>query len=258
MSFIEKLKQYTIVKRQVLDELNNKVSLLINSNAKLLEENISFKQSLINKEKQNVLEEKFNNKYPKIEKLYAGRYIYNNANIINIDLRNFFNEYDCRVKKIVDSIIKEGMSDDDKALVCLEWVRKNIKYSYDINNQNVEEFWQYAHETLELKKGDCEDMTILLMNMMLIARIPYWKIRPTCSNVNDPFTKQVSGHCFVTYECEEKDFWVLLDACYYPNNLLIKERKNYKDEENYSDVWFSWNQKYCFASGTKNLKYFEN
>jgi hypothetical protein len=31
--------------------------------------------------------------------------------------------------------------------------------------------------------------------------------------------------------------------------MAIKDRVDYKDEEKYLDVWFSWNQKYCFSKG---------
>ena len=42
---------------------------------------------------------------------------------------------------------------------------------------------------------------------------------------------------------------MLVHNCYWPVMLQIKDRRDYKDEERYLDVWFSWNERYCFTKG---------
>ena len=134
----------------------------------------------------------------------------------------------------------------------------NIKYEVDDNTTNKAEHWNFAFETLERGTGDCEDGAILLANLLLHSNIPYWKVRIATGWVILPDTNKKVGHAYLTYYCEEKDYWILCDWCYYPNQLPINQRKDYKNEENYYDVWFSFNKKYAYAKDNKHLKKFEN
>ena len=109
-------------------------------------------------------------------------------------------------------------------------------------------------ETLNLMTGDCEDGSILLANMLLIAGIPYWKIRLTAGLVDDG-KGNAGGHAFLNYFYENPDDskckWILLDWCYYPNELPIENRADYKDELYYKETWFSWNKIYSYAKDTR-------
>lgn len=122
--------------------------------------------------------------------------------------------------------------------------------------ENLGEFQTYDWEveethTFVFKNGiitfQCEDGAILLYNILLKSGIPYWKIRLSAGYVKTPTGKE--GHCYLTFYCEISDKWVVLDWCYYPNLNTVENRKDYKDDANYLDVWFSWNQKYCFTKG---------
>lgn len=84
---------------------------------------------------------------------------------------------------------------------------------------------------------------------MLKSGVPYWKIRLTAGDVF--YNAEIIGHAYVTFYDEEKDRWVLLDWCFYPNKKPISDRTDYKNNDIYMNVWFSWNQKYCFSKGTK-------
>jgi len=191
--------------------------------------------------KENPKEKYYNNKYPKKDIVYRGRYVPNTSDAIAIDVRNFFNEYDSDVRKVVEGLKLSG-SDDDKALKCFLWIIDKIKYVTD-DKKGKRDYWQFGFETIYYKNGDCEDGSILLANMMLLAGIPYWKIRLSVGDVTG------GAHAYVTYYCEIKDRWVLPDWCYLVNKDKIVNRKDYKDEENYSAVWFSWNSKYSFTTG---------
>jgi len=190
----------------------------------------------------NKKEDFYNNKYPQKDILYLGRVFLNKR--VKIDVRDFFVPYDSQIKDIFFSEgLKKVGTDDELAYLALMWVIENIKYVSDSTQTGYNEYWQFPYETLNSKKGDCEDGAILLANIMLHSGIPYWKIRLTAGNITN------GGHAYVTYYCEELDKWVVLDWCYYPNDLYINQRKDYKDEENYKDVWFSWNYKYSFSEG---------
>lgn len=212
----------------------------------LSSELIELRDKLDTMYKEEQKEEYYNNKYPKTDITYAGRVVPNSNKIVDIDVRNFFDEYDSEIRKVVEELELEKLSDDKKALACLKWVVSHIKYVGDKTKGN-NEFWQFGYETLYYKTGDCEDGAILLMNMLLIAGVPYWKLRPSAGLVQLKGKK--IGHAYLTYYCQSGDNWVILDWCYWPNNLYIENRPDYKDEKNYLNVWFSWNKKYCFSKG---------
>jgi len=190
-------------------------------------------------------EEYYNNKFPKTDIIYNGRHIPNSNKRIGIDVRDFFMPYDSEIRKLIERLTL-GETDDEKAFNCLRYVIQNIRYVGD-TKKGYREFWQFPFETLFYKTGDCEDGAILLANLMLQAGIPYWKIRLTAGWVKRGKSKV--GHVYLNYYCEEKDKWVVLDWCYWPNLLKIAQRKPYKEEKRYLDVWFSWNQKYAFTKG---------
>jgi len=111
----------------------------------------------------------------------------------------------------------------------------------------MDEYWAYAYQTLYHKRGDCEDGAILLNNILIKSGIPYWKLRLSCGFVD--FAGNLIGHAYLNYYCEETNKWVVLDWCYWPNILPINERIDYKNEQKYKEVWFSWNKYYCYSEG---------
>lgn len=189
----------------------------------------------------------WNDKYPKVVIMYKGRMI-PNYGMYELDVRSFFtNPVANELQQIVQGFSEEQKAcDDQKALTCLEWVMDNIYYVSDKKRFDLPEFWLYPSETLKLLGGDCEDGAILLVNLMRVIGIPYWKIRLTAGLVFF-----LSGHAYVNYFCEELDHWVLLDWCYHPNRKPVNKRPDYKDEKLYNRVWFSFNQRYSFAKGVK-------
>ena len=55
-------------------------------------------------------------------------------------------------------------------------------------------------------------------------------------------------NCFVTYFDTETEKWVLLDTSFYPKTIPISERKDYKDENLYKSIWFSFNDKHSYGA----------
>jgi hypothetical protein len=222
-------------------------------------ENVTLNEKIIKeleKYRRSKKEVYYEDKYPKIDILYAGRSLPNKGSGVKIDIRDFFNTKDSMIKSIVTTLKLENKTDDEKAVICLEWIIKNIKYVSD-TTKGLNEFWQFPYETLTYMTGDCEDMSILLANMLIISGIPSWKIRLSAGNVDDKKGSS-GGHCFPTYYCEEKDQWVLLDCCYWPNTSPIDERKAYKDETYYISTWFSWSEEYCWAKDVKDIPNFNS
>lgn len=200
--------------------------------------------------KVNPKEEYWNNKYPKVTITYEGRWLKNYGQM-SLDVRDFFvNPNSSELQRIVSDW--KGKSDDEKALLCQKWVFSNIKYVSDKSQFGLEEFWEFPYETLHTKRGDCDDLNILLANLMLASGIPYWKIRLAAANVYDKNGNFMGGHCFCTYFVESKNYWVAHDTTYYPDLRPVADRPDYKDSILYGKgkVWFSWNMKYAFHAGT--------
>jgi len=171
--------------------------------------------------------------------VYEARFL-PNIGQISVDVRDFFvNPHNYLLQAIV-APFKNLKHDDEKALACLRWVIQNIKYVSEKSKYGLEEFWCFPSEVLKTRMGDCDDGAILLANLMLACGIPYWKIRLTAGLVPE------GGHAYVTYYCESRDYWVVLDWCYRPSLTPIPERPHYKNSQIYREVWLSWNQKYAF------------
>ncbi|UCE96737.1 MAG: transglutaminase domain-containing protein [Candidatus Bathyarchaeota archaeon] len=47
-----------------------------------------------------------------------------------------------------------------------DWVGRSIEYTKDEDVYGVDEYWQLARETLESRRGDCEDLAILLCSLL--------------------------------------------------------------------------------------------
>ena len=177
--------------------------------------------------------------------VYKCRYV--NDKAIPVDVRNFLTPHDGMLKNLTATIINRDNSDDEKAVKILEWVVKNIKYTSD-----KKEHWQFPFETIKLKTGDCDDMSILLSSLLVASGIHPLKVRLTCGYVNN--LKKEFGHCYPTYYDETKDRWVLLDATFYPNYLTIQDRKDYKLENKYKKVWFSWDVYNCYYKDLRDIE----
>ena len=97
------------------------------------------------------------------------------------------------------------------------------------------------------KAGDCEDGAILLSNVLVKSGIPYYRVRVCAGSVNG------GGHAYCVYCRETDNEWVVLDWCYWPNDLPVAQRKKHRDEPNYASpdgnyyVWFSWDLKNVYA-----------
>jgi len=122
-----------------------------------------------------------------------------------------------------------------------------VIYSGDDSVYGKNEYWAYAYQTLKRKRGDCEDGAIFMANIMVKSGIPWWRVRLNCGTVFG------GGHAYVTYCRETDNEFVVLDWCYWPNSIPIKDRPTHLQERNYMDseknfyVWFSWDLKNIYA-----------
>lgn len=240
-----------IVCSPLTGELNNRITGLIGqvesdklkiealtkdneSITRLSEDKIKKLQTEIEKLKQPVdpLDKYWNERRPVTNWRYSAR------DKTVVDPRMFF-QYDNTLPSFANL-----NSNDDRALNCLAWVRKYIKYT--LKDEKGGEYWKFAYETLRDKQGDCDDGAILMACMMLNSGIPYWRIRINAGSV------QGGNHCYVTYLKESDNEWYVLDWCYwyYPMGTKWKLAEKYyadSDGKEGFGIWGSFNQRYSFG-----------
>jgi len=210
----------------------------------------------------SLLRNYYNEKYPITPTFYSGRVLPNSEKRIKVDVkvdvRDFFTLNDESLSLIVKSLKMTKMTDNQKALTCLKWVIEHVAYVSDNSRYGVPEYWCFPFETINTDNGkmfgDCEDGSILLANLMILAGIPNWKVRINCGYVLSPQKKTLEGHAYTCFFDEDKESWVILDWCYYANLLPISKRKEYKKESMYKGVWFSFNNKYSFVKDAGDLR----
>jgi len=111
-----------------------------------------------------------------------------------VDVRSFF---DSSFKFDLSALdLSEGAIEWDKALACLAWVSKNVRFVPDDS-----ECWQMPGETASRLVGDCEDGAILLANMLLALGLEPKKVKVVCGSLSSGV-----GHCVVEFNGVQLDW----------------------------------------------------
>jgi transglutaminase-like putative cysteine protease len=111
----------------------------------------------------------------------------------------------CVRQTAIDILIFSGVRPKDylgEIRTLFEWVKNNIRYTRDIHRV---ELLHSARRMLELKAGDCDDMTILLGAMIKSIGHP---VRLVLVGFNP--TKRLFSHIYL--EAFHKGWWIPLDA----------------------------------------------
>ena len=111
------------------------------------------------------------------------------------------------IERLVKKIVRPRESNDSKVYKIERWVMKNIKYRSDNKQFNMNERWTLPMETLQRKKGDCEDGAILIISLAVSAGVPGERLR-LYAPIALPNGK---GHACVTYQRESDDEWVWVE-----------------------------------------------
>ena len=181
----------------------------------------------------------WNNKWPQAPIIYNAQYGRPR------DVRTFLFTRSHILEQTIERCKLRGKNDDSTMYKILMFVIDFLKYTGDKETKGQAEFWQNPEDTLMSGRGDCEDGAILIKSLALVAGIRDYKLKVAAGNVKG------GGHAYCIY-LRDDDTWCILDWCYWPNKLPISERKKWSDEENYYDIWFTFNAKLTFASGQKS------
>ena len=156
------------------------------------------------------------------------------------DVRNFIFEHSYILEQLIEQNNLKGANDNETVLNCCLFVQDNLRYVSDEQSRKQVEFWQNPEDTVTRGTGDCEDGAILMKSLTQCAGVPDWKVKIVAGDVKG------GGHAYCTY-IRDNDTQCILDWCYWPNRLPVNQRPSFAQEENYYDIWFSFNNAHSFA-----------
>lgn len=191
----------------------------------------------------------WNSKWQQQPVVYKSRIFPGQTDPYSMDVRNFIWSKSIYLEHASKQIANNCKTLDDIATEMCLFVQNTIKYDSDIDSVNVPEYWQFPAETFKRKHGDCEDGAIYMVSLMRNAGIPAHRIKVAAGLVKTGKHAETGGHAYPVYLRDDGE-WVILDWCYYPNKLHVKDRKVFRDEENYLDIWFTFNDEYTWSQKT--------
>lgn len=126
--------------------------------------------------------------------------------ILMIILSGSITEAETTIERLVKKIVKEREPDDVKVYKIERWVSQKIKYQGDKEQFNMDRL-TLPMETLQRRRGDCEDGAVLLMHMAVTAGVPRERIR-----LYAPIATRGGGlHASVAYQREKDNVWVWME-----------------------------------------------
>jgi len=129
----------------------------------------------------------------------------------------------------------KGSTRDITVINILKWVHKYTKYVTDEAQWDMKEYWQTAEETLEPHTGDCEDFSVMVYVLCILAEVPVYQLCVTCGTVVG------GGHCYVIYSADYDGVDRILDGTYWYDSTGIVKRKYAYSDKRYLKEWFRFN-----------------
>lgn len=121
--------------------------------------------------------------------------------------------------------IRNGIDYDDQALICLKWIRANVKYQSDQDHWKVPEVWTHPNDFASILIGDCEDGALLLYALLRLKGVPYNRLLLWAGDVQQSANQSAEGHCCLFYKPQTMPLnFVAMDWCYWPNTKTPMNR----------------------------------
>lgn len=198
---------------------------------------------------------KWDNKHPKADISYAGRYSpFDKRKKIAIDVRLFIQPNDFVIQ---NDLKKHGLM-VDSPLKCNNEIMQIYKhtrtkkinpyrYMFDENNVGVKEHWMFPFELREKGVGDCDDWAIELASYLIGAGVPSFRIRVVAG-----YTYGGYGHATVYALADDMISWHHLNSTTSINgiktSLLTKLPKtnDENDSVGIESIWFSFSDTYSW------------
>lgn len=110
------------------------------------------------------------------------------------------------IERLVKKIVRQRDSNDTKVYKIEKWVMRTILYRSDEKQFNMNDRWTLPMETLQRKKGDCEDGATLIIALAATAGVPVERLR-----LYAPIALPGGWHACVAYQRESDDEWVWVE-----------------------------------------------
>lgn len=130
------------------------------------------------------------------------------------------------VKEKVEEVIRLCKTRDERQQAVFEYVRKEIEYVTEGNPRRWYypqpflkykfDFWQLPRETVKWRKGDCEDVSILLCTMMRMVGVPPSDVRVVLGLVRSD--GGVGGHAWIEFKLGD-EWYALESTCPWCNYI---------------------------------------
>jgi len=122
------------------------------------------------------------------------------------------------VKAKVQEIVRLCRTKEEKQQAVFEYVRKEIEYVTEGNPKEWSyprsflaykfDFWQLPAETIQWRKGDCEDRSILLCTMMRMVGVSPSNVRVVVGILH--FDGGLGGHAWIEFKLGDE--WYALES----------------------------------------------
>lgn len=156
--------------------------------------------------------------------------------------QRYLNFYNAKIASLAKYIVGKSSTNDEKVYKIEQWVIENIKYTLDIHNYGMTEYWATPSLTLLRETGDCEDGAFLIHSLALHAGVPIDQLRTYGGFVEiEEGIPMLGGHGWTAYRRESDDEWVEVDWCYYPTDSPLAERTPMRHDTKYFDDFFYFN-----------------
>ncbi|MBU7043160.1 MAG: hypothetical protein HXS47_06165 [Theionarchaea archaeon] len=134
------------------------------------------------------------------------------------DPRILITVHDTLVKEKVEEITRLCRTKEEKQQAVFEYVRKEIEYVTEGNPKKWSyprsflaykfDFWQYPAETIQWRKGDCEDRSILLCTMMRMVGVSPSNVRVVVGILH--YNGGRGGHAWIEFKIGTE--WYALES----------------------------------------------
>lgn len=205
------------------------------------------------------LVEELDNKYPKSDIEYRGRTFIDSDKRIPIDVRLLITPQDFHIHNLIDkNKLHINISTYEEDVVKIyNWIKTNYyKYTYDSNNYQVSEFWEFPFEILERKEidkdagFDCDSWAHFMLSFYRAAGLPAHLGRVVVGN------SKIGGHSTVYIYSKKTGKWHHLNSTYGSNTKNKKTLSEFYTTSDAGDkdllgiykVWHSNNDVYSWST----------
>lgn len=173
-------------------------------------------------ENERKLEEKFLSKYELFEEKFSDR---QDETGQAISIKDFIRPEE--TAELISNLNLGNLIPEQKIETIFSFVRTNFQF---VPDEEGEDYWQYPGETIGRGKGDCEDLTFLLVSMLIRADIPENLIWVNLKNWHSYATVHLGGKMMVLETNPDPNHFYLYDLPQFRWNRQVIEGRKRKEK----------------------------